>query len=259
MKRLSTEQDKQNLIDLYNLCFSGEDDFCRTFFDNVWSPLNTAVIEHNGKIISMAQMLPVALRDGKEKFSAYYIYALCTHPDYRGQKKAQELLEFCEKENSECDFCILIAGNEKLVEYYKKLGFKAVFGFRKYSVSPQSENILYRKTDDYSAVNKIFENSAFGKLHNLRTNSDLKANLLCYGAEIYLGENSYIIAADDKEKLSVIEAIGENAETIAKDLCFKKGLKSAEITTFGEGEMLGMLKPISKDFDGIGYLNLLFN
>lgn len=259
MKRLSTKQDKQSLITLYNLCFGGEEEFCKRFFDNVWCEHNTAVIEKDGKIVCMTQMMPLILTDGNRKFSAYYIYALCTHPDYRGRSLAKQLLEFCENENKDCDFVVLIAGNKSLCNYYEKLGFKRTFGFKKFSVDAKNFHIPYEETKDYKKVIDIYEKNFKGIVHNFRTELDTQLNLTCSKAKIFCSDDSYCIAEIGNENIRIAEAVGKNADRLAAKLAFDFGFKSAEVVTHGDELMLGMAKSLHRDVDFSGYINLLFN
>ncbi|WP_322902852.1 GNAT family N-acetyltransferase [Paenibacillus sp. SGZ-1009] len=49
----------------------------------------------NGQLVSFMGLVPVNIVVGSQRISAFSIGAVCTHPDYRGQRLAGQLLERC--------------------------------------------------------------------------------------------------------------------------------------------------------------------
>ena len=92
MKQIAKPEDKPFLMELYNICFPGEEEYCEKFFDLVWRPENTLVYRAGEKIVAMLQMFELVLTDGEREYSAYYIFGAGTHPDYRGKSIMRELI-----------------------------------------------------------------------------------------------------------------------------------------------------------------------
>lgn len=100
------------------------------FFNKTVSPQNTLCIEHNGEIVSALYMLECDYISQHKVYSAYYIYGVCTHPQYRGMGLMHKLFEgLKEQAEKDCvDFLFLVPAEKYLFDVYKKEGFqKAVF------------------------------------------------------------------------------------------------------------------------------------
>ena len=49
--------DKEALVELFHLCFPGEEDFCRWYFGRLWQPGQTLVCRRAEGIVAMLQLL----------------------------------------------------------------------------------------------------------------------------------------------------------------------------------------------------------
>lgn len=258
MKRLANLNDKQKLIDLYNTCFKGEKEFCNRFFCNVWKPENTLLIEENGKIISMLQMLPTVLSDGETKYSAYYIYAAATDPDFEGQGKMSCLLNESFKINRDTDYAILIVGNNSLIKFYERFGFSAAFSVSKTEIKAKNLGITVQKTEDFELLERIAESSLKGVFHNKRLADDFRKNLFCSKASAYIYNDSYAIL-ENTDKAIISETLGRDSADLCSQLLYDKNFSSGVAVMPNGKERIGMLKPIRANRPLSGYINTLFN
>ena len=68
-----------------------------------------------GVLVSFMGMVPVQIQSGTYTVSAYSIGAVCTHPDYRGQGLAGQLLELCRQHARSAGASVLfISGDRSL-------------------------------------------------------------------------------------------------------------------------------------------------
>ncbi len=110
------------LIDIWQQSFGDSEEYIRMFLDANSSRIKIPAYELQGKLISVAYLLPVAYCDGKGlKSSCYYLYAAATLPQYRGKGYFAELLRYVQDNLSEP--VILVPGEESLAEYYAKQNF----------------------------------------------------------------------------------------------------------------------------------------
>ncbi len=80
-------------------CETGER-YMGTAFPTLFRPGIThsyGAFDDTGKLISFMGLVPVLIASGTETISAFSIGAVCTHPDYRGQRLAGQLLERCQQ------------------------------------------------------------------------------------------------------------------------------------------------------------------
>ena len=75
--RFSRPGDEPALKALWKVVFGDEDRFIDTFFQTIYTPGSAAVAEVDGFIAAAAYVIPFG--------AARYIYAVGTHPDYRGR------------------------------------------------------------------------------------------------------------------------------------------------------------------------------
>ena len=259
MKCFARKDDKSKLKSLYNICFPGESGFCNSFFENVWRPEKTLLYKIDGEIAAMLQMLPCTMSDGEKEYSAYYIFAAATHPEYRSRGIMTELIQYSFEINQDKDLCVLIAAEETLKNYYARLGFKEGFYFDEINVKACASGIRYEKTSDFNAVNSIYEENMRGKIHNKRSIFDWRMNLLCSDAEIYIGSGSYIVAEKYNSKIYISEAVGDFAESLAAQFLYDFGVCDAVAVIPGKNRSLGMYRGIKCDEIPCGFINMMFN
>ena len=117
---------------LYNDTFGVTEGFDDKLFDLFGDCIHC--VTHNGKIVSMLFEIPCTLVTKDEKVPACYVFAAATHPAHRGKGYASDLIQECCTRHS---LVILRPAQASLIEFYRKLGFKAYTAVdRKDSVIP---------------------------------------------------------------------------------------------------------------------------
>lgn len=138
---------------IYNASFGEEDNtFENELFEKCYKYCK--YLEKDGRIVSICFALPCKIGDK----SAKYIFAVTTEKEFRGKGYAKQLLEQIKAEND--DLLILRPVNDRLVDFYKQLGFlefTAKNHKSEISVEPLAEYTelaeKYKETDgEYTAM-----------------------------------------------------------------------------------------------------------
>ena len=270
MKQIAKIDDKSDLIELYNVCFPGEEEYCEKFFDLVWRPENTLVYRTDGKIVSMIQMFELTLTDGVFEYSAYYIFGAATHPDYRGRSIMRELISESERINCDKDFSVLIAASEGLKTFYGRLGYNVGFSFAKDVINAGNYDIAYEMIDfakceeneaisAANEINRIYHGAVRGTVAAVRSAEFILKELSCREAKLFLCGNSYAIAEFSENEVFFTEYFGDDSEKLMAQILHDYGAVNAGACSLGHTHSFGMYKNLSCRTEINGYLNLLFN
>lgn len=140
MIKFSEENQEQELKRLWQTCFADDINYIDLFFEDHYSSSQSLVYMQNGKVVSMLFLLSANLCFNKESHKAQYIYAACTHPDYRKKGYMRELIEFAVEHGglSGTKYTLLTPASKKLYDYYSQQGFKHFFK-RKASIFTRNE------------------------------------------------------------------------------------------------------------------------
>jgi GNAT superfamily N-acetyltransferase len=136
---------------LYLLCFTEDTkEDAELLFKNVFSKAKL-VCEYNaeGMPIAMLYLMDAKIVDNHKKDDYYYLYAACTHPDYRGRGIMGNLLERAKaeaiKDNKKGIF--LKPANAPLFDFYAKSDFLPYFKVCKVTMNSAEFTSRYPKTD----------------------------------------------------------------------------------------------------------------
>ncbi len=111
---------KEQALSLYKKVFHEDsEDFAKTFTDKYFDK-SCRVIEKDGKIVSMLYLLDCKVFDGETTYSAFYLYAAATHPDYRNRGLMSKLISSVLKEDK---VIVTKPANDELFSFYEKFGF----------------------------------------------------------------------------------------------------------------------------------------
>lgn len=134
IRRVLTDELKQAAL-------LAEDVFCADgdrYMESSFPALFQAGISHSygaftpeGTLVSFMGMVPVQVQSGTFTISAYSIGAVCTHPDYRGQGLAGQLLELCRQHARSAGASVLfISGDRSLYTRAGSVPFGQVSTFK---------------------------------------------------------------------------------------------------------------------------------
>lgn len=122
---------KEEVIELWRLCFEDTEEFIRFYFDRKYKDENTLVYRENGRLLSCLQMLPYPMTFAGTEIRASYISGACTHPSIRGKGAMKQLLAeaFGKMLSSGVGVSVLIPQESWLFDYYRKSGYVTSFGY----------------------------------------------------------------------------------------------------------------------------------
>lgn len=162
-------QDYTDFKNLYLLCFTDDtEEDAEILFKNVLSKSKCiAEYNQNNKPIAMLFLMYASIVFGGISYPYYYLYAACTHPDYRGQGIMGRLLAKAKdtaiKENKEGIF--LKPANKSLFDFYERYEFTPYFKVCKINspsadftkcYTPCSDNISKTTLEEWYLLRKTF-------------------------------------------------------------------------------------------------------
>ena len=140
--RVPLESEYESLKALWQTSFDDTRESLDSFFKKSVAPERVLAVFDEGKPVSALYMLESEILINKKEYSSYYIYAVCTNPDYRGRGLMRALFEelFRVAESRGVDYLFLVPEKEYLFGIYERLGFKKGFSY--------SEKTLFKKDFD---------------------------------------------------------------------------------------------------------------
>lgn len=151
---------KEQIIALWKICFDDPEAFVRLYFDTRYREEQARVSKRDGRVISVLQSLPYTLTCWGGKLPAAYIYGACTHPLYRGQGEMQVLLADAIREmrRNRTAVSVLIPAEERLYDYYRRLGYAPVMRrtVSRCSISRTCRNISCPHDSDRFSFDELF-------------------------------------------------------------------------------------------------------
>ncbi len=138
--RFPLESEYENLKALWKTAFDDSEENLGYFFKNTALPERILAVFKDGKPVSALYMLESEILIKEKAYSSYYIYAVCTHPEYRGRGLMKALFEelFKVAESRGFDYLFLVPEEDYLFNIYEKLGFRKGFSY--------SERLIYKKS-----------------------------------------------------------------------------------------------------------------
>ncbi len=151
--------EKQKIINLWHNVF-GDDEKYITYFLNECKNKNCLGYFVDDELVSMLFLIDCKYMNHSGK----YIYAVATDENFRNQGYASLLVNEAKKYMN--DFLWLIPANEKLFDFYAKLGFET----KLYSSSNYKNKITFNESP--SIVDDLYDGSSFefpkGMIYSLK-------------------------------------------------------------------------------------------
>ena len=109
--------------ELWQTVFGDNEAFIDAFLLRHYAPQRMLSVERDGHMVSMLHILPFECEAGR----ASYIYGVATHPDFRCQGFASQLMqqavELCDRQGDDALFLIPTPGMPQLRDFYARFGF----------------------------------------------------------------------------------------------------------------------------------------
>ncbi|MBQ8084279.1 MAG: GNAT family N-acetyltransferase [Clostridia bacterium] len=126
---LASGADFETLTELWTLSFGAPAPIIRNIQTLVADPDRTVVYREDGKAVAGAYLLETTLHIGDDTYSAYYLFAAATHPDFRRKGYMGQIIRYCRTlcEERDIDFLVLVPTDNDLYKYFSRFGFRANF------------------------------------------------------------------------------------------------------------------------------------
>ena len=268
--RFPFESDYDNLKHLWETSFDDSKESLDFFFENTVSPERVLAVFKEGKPVSALYMLESEIVIDKKAYSAYYIYAVCTQPDYRGKGLMKSLfLElFKVAESRNVDYLFLVPEEKYLFNIYENLGFRNGFSYSEKLVFKKDFQNLqkiksqkltyenYRKCIEENQKNvpvAVLKESTFNSFFN-SVSGEVKT--------VFVSDEGYTLYEETEEKLTVYELFGnENLllsvifQNTEKDVIVCRQISNENPIPYGMYYKLKNVPEIQNGFFGIPYSN----
>ena len=222
---------------LWKEAFGDSESFMDAFFRIAYNKNRCRYIRRDGKVVCALYWFDVDCRYRKMA----YLYGVATHPAYRGQGLASYLIEkTCgELKEKGCSGVLLVPGNQKLFEFYRRLGFFSCTALNE-AVWEAEGSTLLRPVDreEYAVLRRsllpnrgVEQEGAFLELLESQ-----------YG--LFAGDGFLFCAAVDGEKAFIPEFLGDKSKL--PGAVGGLGVKTANVRTPGEGRVFAMYRPLDE-------------
>ncbi len=261
--RQAKNTDIPELKKLWQICFNDRMKYINVFFKRLFVADSTVVAECDGTVVGVVYILNRSLNG--EKF--LYGYGIGVSPEYRGNNICKIMLdaikEYCAREN-------LIFGlhpaNEKLAEFYQRIGLNEMYSLKEVDGTEFSSDNLYKLTDItadefYNLRKSAFSNSVeWDKktLEYILENGEIVKKITLHNKVCYFVINKHKNAVTVKESNANEEEIKEVSTSIKLfyDVENIKHILSSNNTL--QGEVKPMVYGFSKKDDNV-YMNLFLD
>lgn len=163
MIRYANGDDLDQIRALWKTCFPDDTGFNDYFFEHLFDLAHVLLIEIDGQIAAMTQMIPRSLRTSEDTTEiCTYIYGACTHPDHRRKHLMSELLErsFVLDRSMGRASSILIPAEPWLFDFYEIFGYRPIFMLNTVETgisSRATSGLSMLSFDDIDQINKVYE------------------------------------------------------------------------------------------------------
>lgn len=117
---------REQCVQLYKTAFGEAPEFDHLLFDLFFD--NVETLEKDGVVTAMYFKIPCAVNIKGIKKSAYYIYAVTTHSDYRHKGLMSKL--FADTITEPDTLYFLKPSSDDVIKFYTQAGFKQIIGTR---------------------------------------------------------------------------------------------------------------------------------
>lgn len=236
---------------LWKAAFGDEDAFIDSFFSSAWAPDRTASIVAEGRLAAALYWLDCEYRGQK----LAYIYAVATHPDFRGQGLCRALMERAHGQLARSGYAsaLLSPAGEGLRAMYRKLGYRDCCFLREQRAVTSGAPCAIRQLspEEYARLRRQYlpEDGVIQEGENLR--------FLASWYDFFAGEDFLLAAVREEKNLFGAELLGNAAQTphILAALDCREGTFRCP-----GGEIpFAMIHPLQEDAAIPGYLGFAFD
>lgn len=219
-KYFADEADFPELKELWQTVFGDSDDVLEYFFNHTIDTGNIYAFKKDGKIVSAFYLIDSSVIENNVNYSAKYLFAAATLPDYRKQGIMSEMIKITAEilRKRGIDLLLLYPADDKLYEYYTKLGFITKFNERYYSIDKKDiekykGKRYFNSSHSYDAIREYIPSESFAKF-DCRYLDFARFCAKKYGIEIAVtfdDEDRVFIIGNMKDRVVIVdEAVSSN-------------------------------------------------
>ena len=239
------------LKDLWQCSFGDPEDAIDAFFSTAYSPARCQVLMHGNQVTAALYWLDAQYQGQK----LAYLYAVATHPDFRGRGQCRTLMTHTKKLLKARGYAgiLLSPASEGLRKMYGGMGYRDCCYCAKLSVPAAKDPAALRMLapDEYTRLRRQYlpEDGVVQEEENIR--------YLASFSKFYAGEDFLLAAAQEGTVLHGLELLGNTqaAGGIVKAL----GCTEGTFRTPGNQTMLAMFLPLKPSAQAPGYLGFPFD
>ena len=233
------------------MCFPDEDgNTLNNFFEKSVSSENVIATFCGEQIVNAMYLLDSEIVLKNKRYSAKYIYGVCTHPEYRGKGLMKTAFKYLDELviSKSIDYLFLVPATESLFEMYKKLGYETGFTYESTTVDfdeiflsqEQNESFSFEKylyfREKYCSEfgYAILKNSAFNSFY-YPVSDEIKVSCSSKG---------YCVFSVENEKITIFEHFCKNGFKLPYigDCDNKNSVELRKPSSNGNGIPFGMYK-----------------
>lgn len=261
--RFAKKSDIPKLKEIWKICFGDDDDYIDFFFKNKYKEEETLLSLCDAEIAAMLTMIPTKIvMPDNSSLKASMIYAVATHPKYRGKGLSSKLMEYSNNYllNNNVDASILVPATESLFKFYSRQGYMEGFYLREVVLTDENIKGFERITNTQCLIvsatpeeyNKRRENLLQGKLYVAYGDEEIAYQK---ALSKYSGADIYAIDIEDIRGCAIVERINSEKVIIKELLIPEKFLKDGiiQITKLlpAKEYILRLPSYLGEDFGGV--------
>lgn len=208
--RFAENSDIDSLKRLWKSCFGDDDYYIDFFFENRFEPNECLTAFCGRELAGMLFLLPITAVCGEKKYSARYIYAVCTEPQFRSRSVSTRLLEYAHEymKKSGVAMSLLVPAEPSLFEYYKKRGFETEFFCREIKIKAEKGDFPFKEAnlpELFERRNALFSDSSLYMMWDRKALGFQQRECELSGGKTLLLENGYAVCFPFEDKVLVKE------------------------------------------------------
>ena len=145
---------KEEVKELWHTCFTDSQEFIDLYFRMRYKEEENIAIMKDCKPVSALQMIPYPMTFYNKIWHTAYVSGACTHPDYRSKGVMRQLLSNAYQRmlREGIHLSTLIPAEPWLFDYYRSMGYAAVFGYTTHEVEVDE---MYPKKCDLIPITTV--------------------------------------------------------------------------------------------------------
>lgn len=261
--RQATNSDIPTLKKLWYVCFGDDLSYIDTFFEKMFVADNTVIAQIDDKVAGVVHLLKRSLNGNV----FLYGYAIGVFPEFRGQNICKSMLDKIKEYTKKNDLLFgLHPANEKLAEFYQKIGLNVMYSLKEIDAT----NFSYKKK---YVLDDVTEDEFF----NMRKESFKNSVEWDKNAIDYIFKNCetvkkidvdgiirYFVLSKHNDTVTVKETTAKDDEIIKVSSSIKECFEVEKIRYFlsSESALQGEMKAVIYGFlpkDDTVYMNLFLD